>query len=94
MKQCNCGQVWKSCQYCQDKKNSIKTIKQREYKQKERAMKKELTKKEKLAAAFELKCSGILYEPIGCTQKLGTYKNGCGKCGTGRLEKCLNNQTK
>lgn len=60
-------------------------IKKRDYKRKQR----ELTNEQKLAAAFEIKCSGILYEPKGCTQKLGTYKDGCGRCGTGHLEQCL-----
>lgn len=91
MKQCHCGQVLKSCQYCQDRKNSTEMIKQRDYKREQRKMEKQLTKEQKLAAAFEIKCSGILYEPKGCTQKLGTYKDGCGKCGTGHLEQCLNN---
>lgn len=45
--------------------------------------------KEKLEGAFEIMCGGILYKPKGCTQKSGTYKDGCGKCGTGSLEVCI-----
>ena len=51
---------------------------------------KQLTKQEKLDAAFEIKCSGILYQPEGCTQKIGTFRKGCGMCGKGNREKCLN----
>jgi hypothetical protein len=92
MKQCHCGQFWKSCLSCQVKPIKIKQTKIIKMENKNTKIK--LTKEEKLSAAFEIRCSGILYEPQGCTQELGTYKNGCGKCGTGNYEICLNNKFK
>lgn len=41
-----------------------------------------------IIAANEIKCDGILYKPKGCKQNKGTYKNGCGHCGTGNDKKC------
>lgn len=45
-------------------------------------------KQKKLAAAFELMADGVLYKPKKCKQNVGTYKDGCGKCGTGSSETC------
>lgn len=44
--------------------------------------------KSNLEASFEIMANGILYKPKNCQQKTGTYKDGCGKCGTGNLETC------
>ena len=81
MIQCYHGQLKAWCEDCK-RESKLSSKSSRRY------MKTELTKEEKLAAAFELKCSGILYQPEGCTQKIGTFKDGCGKCGTGNSKAC------
>lgn len=56
--------------------------------------KTELTKQEKMEAAFEIMSDGILYKPKGCKMTKGNYKNGCGKCGSGNHNKCIDNKLK